>query len=116
MEGYKNPLPYYKHASIFVMTSAYEGWGMTLVEAQQNGVVPIAMDSYSSLHDIIQNNINGIIVGDNDMESFYRELVVIMKDSLRRNMMANEGLKSCERYKVSIIVDKWEKIFKELKS
>lgn len=116
MEGYKNPLPYYKHASIFVMTSAYEGFPMALVESLQNGVVPIAMDSYSSLHDIIQNKINGIIVGDNDIKSFYKELVVIMKDSSKRNMMAHEGLKSCERYKVSIIVDKWEKIFKELKS
>lgn len=38
------------------MTSAFEGFGMTLVEAQQYGVVPIVMDSYKSLHDIIKND------------------------------------------------------------
>lgn len=114
MEGYRIPLPYYEKASLFVMTSAYEGWGMTLVEAQQNGVVPIAMDSYSSLHDIIQNNVNGIIVDDNDSVSFHKELVSLMKNPNKRLYMAANGFKSCEKYKVSVIVDKWEKIFKEL--
>lgn len=114
MEGYRIPLPYYEKASLFVMTSAYEGWGMTLVEAQQNGVVPIAMDSYSSLHDIIQNNVNGIIVDDNDSVSFHNELVSLMKNPNKRLYMAANGFKSCEKYKVSVVVDKWEKIFNEL--
>lgn len=114
MEGYRIPLPYYEKASVFVMTSAYEGFPMALIEAQQNGVVPIAMDSYSSLHDIIQNNVNGMIVGDNDVDSFHTELVSLMKNPNKRLYMAANGFKSCEKYKVSVIVDKWEKIFKEL--
>ena len=31
-----------------------------------------------------QNKINGIIVGDNDIKSFYKELVVIMKEFLKK--------------------------------
>lgn len=35
---------------------------MTLLESQQMGVVPIAIDTYKSLHDIVQDNYNGVIV------------------------------------------------------
>lgn len=44
--GFQDPVPYYKNASIFLMTSSLEGFGMTLVEAQCYGVVPIVMDSF----------------------------------------------------------------------
>lgn len=114
IEGFKYPLPYYQKASIFLMTSAYEGWGMTILEAQQNGVVPIAMDSYSSLHDIIDNGKNGIIVSDNDIDRFTEKLKKLMKDQELRHCMAQHGLESCKRYKVEVVVDKWEKIFSEM--
>lgn len=114
MEGFKNPLPYYQKASIFLMTSAYEGFPMSLIESQQNGVVPIAMDSYSSLHDIIDNGDNGIIVADNDIDGFTKELKRLMQDRELRKDMAKHGLCSCDRYKIDIIVNKWESIFKKL--
>ncbi|MDE7374627.1 MAG: glycosyltransferase, partial [Odoribacter sp.] len=36
-EGKQNPIPYYQQASIFLMTSSYEGFPMVLTEAQQLG-------------------------------------------------------------------------------
>lgn len=47
-EGHQVPHPYYKEASIFMMTSRSESWGLTLTEAQQMGVVRIAFDTYAS--------------------------------------------------------------------
>ena len=114
LEGYQNPLLYYKKASLFVMTSAYEGFPMTLVESQQNGVVPIAMDSYTSLHDIIINGENGMIVPDGNIEAFYKAILSLMTDEDKRRQMAEAGLKSCKQYHASRIVDKWEKIFSRL--
>lgn len=114
LEGYQNPLPYYKKASLFVMTSAYEGFPMTLVESQQNGVVPIVMDSYTSLHDIIINGENGIIVPNGNVEAFYMAISSLMTDENKRQQMAKTGLKSCKQYHVSHIVDKWEEIFSRL--
>ena len=114
LEGYQNPLSYYKKASLFVMTSAYEGFPMTLVESQQNGVVPIAMDAYSSLHDIITNGENGMIVPDGDIKTFSKSLALLMTDDDKRKKMALDGMNSCKQYQVSHIVDKWEKIFNRL--
>ena len=50
LKGQKNPEPYYNEASIFMMTSSFEGWGLTLTEAQQYGCVPLAFHSFASLN------------------------------------------------------------------
>lgn len=116
MEGYQFPLPYYHKASLFVMTSAYEGFPMTLVEALQNRVVPVVMDSYQSVYDIIVDGVNGIIVPDGDITTFIHALKELMKDDEKRKKMLEEGYKSCECYAVNFIVDNWESIFHVLKN
>lgn len=109
-EGFQNPRPYYDESSIFVMTSAFEGFGMTIVEAQQYGVVPIVYDTYKSLHDILINDVNGIIVKDNDLNCFAEKLKWLMSDNQARNRMAFAGLDSCAKFDVQAIVIQWESL------
>ena len=61
-EGRQNPKRYYEEASIFMLTSSFEGWGLTLTEAQQFGCVPLAFYSYASLPDIITDGKNGFMI------------------------------------------------------
>ena len=113
-EGFKAPKPFYEQASIFLMTSSCEGFGMTLVEAQQHAVVPIAMDSYSSLHDIIENGKNGIIVKDGDIAEFCKSLKNIMFDDMLRYSIARQGVEDCKRFSIKKIKDQWMKTFWDL--
>lgn len=114
LEGYQYPLPYYQKASIFVMTSAFEGFPMTLIESQQNGVVPVGMDTFQSIHDVIIDNESGVLVKDGDIQKFTECLRELMRDSQIRRKMALNGLKSCKRFEVEKVVDKWEDIFLRL--
>ena len=59
------------------MTSRYEGFGMTLTEALQNACIPLAYDSYSSVHDIIQNGQNGFLIKNNDEQSYANTMLKI---------------------------------------
>lgn len=106
-EGRQNPVPYYKNASIFMLTSAYEGFGIVLTEAQQMGVVPIAFDSYAAVHDIIENNRNGIITPNGDIEIYTKQLIHLMVSSEDRNRMALNGLKDCRQFEEKKIIQKW---------
>ena len=56
--GQQDPQEYYRRASLFLMTSTAEGWPMVLMEAVQMGVPVVAMDSFGSLHDIIEDGYN----------------------------------------------------------
>lgn len=114
MLGFKQPLPFYKKAKVFLMTSAFEGFPMTLVEAQQNGVALLVMDSYASLHEIVEDGDNGLLVKDGDVAEFTEKLKMLLKDDALRNRLADEGLQTCQRFTVGKVVDKWEMIYNSL--
>lgn len=112
MEGFRHPLPYYKEARIFLMTSAYEGFPMTLIEAQQQGVVCVAMDTYESLHYILNDGENGVIVPDTGM--LEKKVKQLMNNPVLLKRYADKGLQTCRQYDVEAVVDKWETLYKGL--
>ena len=110
-EGNKNPLPYYQKASVFLMTSALESWGLTITEAQQFGVVPVAFDSYPSLHEVIENNVNGITVKNDRMDLYVEAVRNMMLDSETRNRLAESAIKKVQRFSAEQVVKQWLSIF-----
>lgn len=113
-EGQKKSEPYFVKASLFLMTSAVEGWGMTLVESQQKGCVPIAMHSFSALPDIITNGVNGIIIPNNNIDCFVDKLTLLMRDDKLRQQMAVNAIHSSKRFSIDNIGPKWVRLFNEL--
>ena len=114
MEGAQNPVRYYNRASLFMFTSAYEGWGLTLTEAQQFGVVPVAFDSYSSLTDIITDGENGFAIPNGDIESFARKLATLMLNVEMRKEMAFKAIESSKRFTADKICKDWVNLFQSL--
>lgn len=106
-EGHQDPRPYYKEASLFMMTSRSESWGLTLTEAQQMGVVPIAFDSYSSLHDIITNEVDGIFVDECNIPDYKEKMLDLMNNQEKRRVMARNAIHNCKRYSKERVAEKW---------
>ena len=59
--GHRSPELYYKQAKIFLMASPHEGWGLTITESMQYGVVPIVLDTSTVFHDIIADGVDGYL-------------------------------------------------------
>ena len=106
-EGKQNPVPYYRQASVCMLTSAYEGFPMILTEAQQTGAVPIAFGTFATLYDIIEDEWNGIIVPPNDLQQFADRLIGLMTDKEKRDLLAFRALEDCRRFTVDNIVKQW---------
>ena len=112
-EGRQNPLPYYKTGSIFFMTSKSESWGLTLTEAQQTGVVPIAFDTFPSLHEIIKDGVNGFIITEGDFHSYTQRAKDLMRDSDLRHRLARGAVSSANRFSQERIAGMWWKVILE---
>lgn len=113
-EGYQQPLPYYEKAKIFLMTSAIEGFGMTLIESQQQGVVPVVMDTFLALHDIITSGENGIITPNGDESAFAQSILSLIKNPNQIDKLAHQALITCRQFSVETIVNKWEDLIKNI--
>lgn len=111
--GFQQPDEYYKKAKIFLMTSFTEGLPMTLIEAKQNLLVPIVMDMFPSLHDILTDDVDGCIV-PNNLDLFEKAFESLIVDEKRMIRLALNHDK-IERFSLNHVGDEWEKLFKRAK-
>ena len=102
-------IEYYSKASIFMMTSDMEGWGLTLTESLQMGVIPLVFDSFESVHDIIENNVNGFILPNNNINVYAKCLENLMKDDCLRILMAKKAIESS----VDKIINQWSDLIEK---
>ena len=111
-----DPTPYYRKASIFLMTSKNEGWPNTLNEAMYYGCVPIVLGTFSAVYDIIDNDINGFIIQANDENqdtvNLQKALQTALSEFGKLHDIGTAAILKTERLCVNNIVSQWEKLFK----
>ena len=110
-EGFQEPMPYYEKASIFCMTSAIEAFGIVLIEAMNMKVVPIAFESFSTVKDIIDNNINGVLIQPFDTELYAKELSKLMTDDKKRQNYCNNAYLKSQHFHMDAIGSRWFTLF-----
>lgn len=108
-EGFQQPNSYYAKAKIFMMTSKTEGLPMTLIEAKQSMVCPIVMDTFSSLHDVITDGKDGVIVGE-DVEAMANKFIYLAENPKLLEKFASDTSVT-SRFSVVKIVDQWIELF-----
>lgn len=115
-EGRQNSLPYFMKSSIFMMTSAYEGFPMSILETMQCGCVPVAFDTFSAIRDLIEDGTNGYIVENNHIDDYVERLHFLMQNEDVRVQMAENGMRSVQRYSVDNIMKQWYDLFEKLRT
>jgi glycosyltransferase involved in cell wall biosynthesis len=106
--GYQGDLRlYFKRASILAFPSLREGWGLVLVEALAYGCVPVCFDSFSSLHDIVENERDGLIIPAFDVKAFSEGLFSLSRDADKRERLARNGLRSVTKFNIAKIISQW---------
>lgn len=113
-EGTQNPVSYYKKASIFCMTSSYEGFAIVLLEAINMKVVPIAFESFSAVRDIIDNNLNGVLIPPFDIDLYAEKLSELMSDNSMRDNYSNNAYLKSQQFQLNTIGNKWLNLFSSL--
>lgn len=107
----QNVAQFYKKASFIGMTSTYEGWGMVLTEAMSYGCVPFVYNTYESLHDIIDDGKNGIIVQPFNKEKMAQRIQELIDNNDKFRLMQQKSIEKVKLFSIENIVNKWETIF-----
>lgn len=111
-EGFQKADKYFQRAPIMLLVSEYEGFGIVLVEAQSYGCVPVALDSYTALHDIVEHQHNGIIIDyPYHREKFVKEITALIDDAEALERYERNAIKSVEKFKLHNVLKMWLDLF-----
>ena len=124
-----NQIPYIDHGAIsnhlindylskwdiLLFPSFVEGFGITLIEAMNNGVVPIANILEGITDTIIDHNKNGFLVKNNAIFQYVDFIHSLDSNrELLHNMKLNAKAKVREKYDLNVIVEKYREVFDEV--
>jgi len=112
----ENPYKYMKRASVFVLSSRYEGLPNVLIEAIAMGVPVVSTDCRSGPREILMGGAAGPLVAVGDAEGLAREIVGLLQDPDRATRMVQVGQEHLRRFRPEICVRQYSELINALLS
>ncbi len=100
-------------ASIFVLSSRFEGMPNALGEAMSMGLSVISTDCPTGPRELIDHGKNGLLVQNENVQELASALQKLMGDQKLREELGKKATQSMKAYDIKTISDKWERIFDE---
>ena len=112
--GSQEIIKLYQKASIFVLSSRCEGFGMVLIEAMSQGCACIACDFNGRQREIIPSDKEGMVCRNCDEEALIDALSRMLTDETYRESCRIPAVERSKYYSIDNTIDRWEKIFHQL--
>ncbi|WP_299231493.1 glycosyltransferase family 4 protein [uncultured Bacteroides sp.] len=105
----------YVNASIYVMSSRYEGLPMVLIEAMSYGLPIISFSCPCGPKDLIDKEY-GILVKPNNIEELANSIIMLIESKEKRLYLRNQSLKRAKDFSKDRIMNIWVNLFNDLLS
>jgi glycosyltransferase involved in cell wall biosynthesis len=102
-------------ASMFLLTSEHEGFGLVLLEAMSVGLPVISYACPTGPRDLITDGENGFLIQPNDEDGFVEKVCRLIEDGELRMKMSENALRTSENYQMEKIINMWMDLFHSLR-
>lgn len=110
-----NIIDWYRRADLYVLSSRFEGFSLTLAEAMANGCPAISYDCDVGPRDIIRDGVDGRLVSPpGDVAALADELLSLMTDEPQRLQFAKAASDVAVRFAPDRIANQWRELFVSL--
>ena len=104
------PHAFFRRADMFVSSSVLEGFPMAICEAMACGTAVVAAEYDDSIHEIIEDGVNGMVVPAGDISSLAGAMTRLIEEPELRIRYAEQARKITERFGIDRIARQWEQI------
>jgi glycosyltransferase involved in cell wall biosynthesis len=98
----------YKTSDLLTFISTYEGFGMPIIEAQSSGL-PLITSNISPMKDIAGKG--AILVNPFDVNEVKREIINILNDKVKREILIQCGFENCKKYSFDHFKNEYNKVY-----
>lgn len=110
-----NASEWYGRARLYVLSSHFEGFPNTLMEALAHGVPAVSIDCDTGPAELVEHRVNGLLVPpDAGTPGLATALSELMGDDALRNAMAGRAVEVRERFSMERIAEKWARALRLL--
>ncbi len=104
----------YLSASIYAMSSKFEGFPMTLLEAMAYGLPCVSFDCPNGPSEIINDGEDGFIVPPGDVEMLANRMSKIADDEVLKYCLGRKARENIQRFDLNTIIKHWTAFIQEL--
>lgn len=122
----------YQEASIFVLSSRYEGFGLVLIEAMSQGCACVACDYKGRQREIlsplqgdslkvngysdhgIEVTENGILCEPEDVEALAKAIKKMIEDDEYRERICKNAIERSKYYSIENTMDRWDRLLHDV--
>lgn len=106
---------WFGRASLYVLSSRFEGFPVTLAEALAHGLPAVSFDCETGPRDIIRHETDGLLVPAGDANALLGALDRLMRDDDLRARFSASAVDITERYSLDRIAARWAQLFMKLR-
>ena len=103
-------------ASVFVLSSRFEGFPLILLEAMSKGMGIVSFDCPTGPADIVDDHRNGLLVPPEDVTALATAIRELVEDEELRRRTAAAAIETAQQYTIEAIGPQWEALLEELAS
>lgn len=104
----------YKEASIYALSSRFEGFPMVLLEACSMSLPMVAFDCKTGPSEIVENGINGFLVEDGNVERFADKLLEVIHNDVMRCSMGKQAFERSKAFSKEVILEQWQELIEQV--
>jgi glycosyltransferase involved in cell wall biosynthesis len=101
-------------ASIFALSSRFEGFPLILLEAMSKGMAVVSFDCPTGPGEIIDDHRNGLLVPALDVDGFAAALRELIEDEDLRRTCGAAAVATADAYTMEAIGPRWDALLDEL--
>ena len=100
----------YKKASMYVMTSRTEGFGLVLTEAKSCNLPTLAFDIDFGPREIINHNVSGFLVSDFNVSEMADRICELIENPQLRKDFSAKAKDNCDKFSLEQFASRWETV------
>jgi glycosyltransferase involved in cell wall biosynthesis len=115
LKGFTTQLPAEMgNASIYALSSRFEGFPMVLLEAMMCGLPAVAFDCPTGPRDLIDHGKDGLLVAHLDVAALAAGIIELIEDPARRKALGAAAYAKAQQYSTPALAQRWEELLAEL--
>lgn len=101
-------------ASIFVLSSRFEGLGIVLLEAATMSLPLVSFNCLNGPKEIVEDGKNGFLVEPENIQELANKLMILMGNKELRQKMGINSFETSKYFKLSSVIKQWVKLIESL--